>query len=155
MRRAMMTCLLLVTALGCGGSNSVTGPVSLPQGSMSARIDGSDWNASAALTASFSGQILGIAGTDGGFTTLGFAVVASAPGTYAIGPGQPTNAILSTSANAGSWVASTVGGSGSITITSISATAAAGTFTFNMIPSPNSGTTGNRSVTSGSFSVKY
>jgi len=157
MRRSMMTFLLLAAASGCGGSDDVAGPgnVNLPQGSMSARIDGSDWKASAALTAAYSGQILAVAGTDGSFLTLGFAVAASAPGTYTIGPAQPTNALLTNGTTAASWVAVTTRGSGSITITSISATAATGTFTFNMIPDGNSGSTGNRSVTSGTFSVKY
>ena len=144
--------LLVLTAAGCKSSDA-TGPSStkpLPNGSMSAKFDGADWAATLSVRASNSGTIVGVAGTDLN-QTLAFALAATAPGTYNIGPLSPANAELTTTGGVVYTAAGNVG-SGTITITSLTATAVAGTFTFNMVKSGGGAT---RSVTNGVFNIKF
>ena len=142
-----------------GGSNNPGGP---SNGSASMRVDGIQVNA-ISVSAQYANNLLAIGLGDLRFT-LGFAVVVTGPGTYAVppssftDPGVGNNAFL-TETNGGSviggWHAAiSTGGSGSVTITSLTSTAVAGTFRFTLIPSPvTSG--GNREITEGQFNIRF
>lgn len=70
---ALTFALALVLLVGCGG-DEITGLPAL-SGSMSAVIDGEQWEAAIALTASTSGGILAFAGSAVGNETIGMALV--------------------------------------------------------------------------------
>ncbi len=148
--------LLIVLAAACGSSgDSVTDPeVNLPQGSLSARIDGTTWRASTALGATYSGNVLAFAGTNNA-STLALAVgIIHGPGTYSIGQiGAPSNGLFMEGTR--SWHAVSGVGTGTVTITAISATRATGTFSFTAQAVANSGASGSKAVTEGRFDLKY
>lgn len=152
--------LLLIAILGfvsaCGESSS-TGPEEEPElegGSMSARIDGTAWSATAAMAVSYTGGILAFAGSDASSITVGVGLIPDGTGTYTIGPSQTTNANLSMGTPA-SWGATGFMGSGSVTLASISENRATGTFLFTAEPVPGTGATGSRVVTEGKFDVNF
>ena len=134
---------------GCGTNGT-------PNNSFSAEIDGSDWTSTFTTTAG--GGLLIITGADScnPVRTFGFGLAVTTTGTYTISNSDVTglNALLIIGTN--QWVAqSFVGGSGSVTITTLNATSAVGTFNFTLIPSAGTGATGNHTVSSGSFNVKF
>lgn len=158
MRRLLNTSILLaLMTAGCGSDKDPTDPndpgsVTLPQGSMSARIDGQSWAASAAITASWTNNLLVAAGTDG-TNTVGFAVYAPAPGTYHLNSSVGMNALLTVAGSTVGWQAVGTRGSGTLTIQSISAAGASGTFSFVVVANDAAGST--RSITNGSFNLKF
>lgn len=118
---------------------------------MSAKINGAAWSASAGLSAVFSSpNIVAVAGSDGAGRTLGFGLVATGPGTYAVGGLSGTNATYSEGSI--SYSAALNVGSGSVVVTSLSSTAAAGTFSFTVV---QTGGTATKTITEGSFNVKF
>ena len=151
--RVVLPCLL-VTALGCGGDN--TGPNGQTDGDMTARIDGSSWSSVAAFVtrnATNAGNIVAVSGADTHSIALAFAFVDAGVGTYTIDGTTPTNAVLTDGGKG--WVASAVGGSGTLTVTTLDATHIVGTFAFSMAPSDGTGATGTKSITQGTFDVKF
>jgi len=140
----------LLAAAACGG-DSTTGPGTT--GAMSATIDGAHWTSSLGASATHSNGAFAVGGSNNDFTmAIGFAD--TGVGTYDIGQLSPTNAILNQQGGA-AWVANVTGGSGSVTVTSVSATRITGTFNFTAIPLPNSGATGNRTITNGTFDITF
>ena len=127
---------------------------------MSMRVDGTNWTATSGVFATSSGGILSIGGSDPTWT-LGFAVTASAAGTFvlpgAAGAQSGNNALLVFTPNnntTGSWAANLLQGSGTVTITSFTTTAVSGTFSFVVMPA--SGTaSGARNVTNGTFTINF
>jgi len=149
-----MPCLM-VTALACGGDN--TGPNGQTNGDMTAKIDGSSFSSVATYAtrnATNAGTIVALSGAEADGTALGFGFVDAGPGTYTVSATSPTNATL-IEPGGHAWVASVVGGSGSVTITTLDATHIVGTFAFSMAPSAGTGATGTRAVTQGAFDVKF
>jgi hypothetical protein len=147
---------VLVLAVACSSGDDGTGPENTPaNGSMSARIDGSSWTSTLAVSAGSSGGIIAISGTNGS-TTIAMAFgIANGPATFQIGPaGAISNALLMES-NGRSWHALSTVGNGTVTLTSISATGAAGTFAFTAPAVASSGATGSKVVTNGSFDVRF
>ncbi len=142
--------VLAATMAGCGSDPAGPG---LANGSMSAKIDGSNFNASVAIAATYSGGILAIAGTDGQGRTIGLGGQVAAPGTFTVGATNPTN--FSVTTGSAGWQAAITTGSGSFTVTSISATGAKGTFQFTAGPLAGTGATGNKVVTEGAFDVTF
>jgi len=122
---------------------------------MSARIDGSNWTASAALAATLTNGILAVAGVDGSLRTIGFAVTATAPGTVTIGPTSAASGTLTEGSAGPTWQAVANLGSGTITITSLTATTASGSFSFNLVANAASGATGSKIITNGSFDLRF
>jgi hypothetical protein len=156
MRTTVAGMLLLAIALaGCGGDS--TGPeITIPtpiNGSMSARIDGTNWSAVGltAIASAGSPTIISIGATNTQFT-LGMAWVDSGPRTYTVGQSIGLNATLTSGSSA--WNAAATLGSGSITVTTRTAERVAGTFTFTMVPA-GAGVTGTRSVTNGVFDIRF
>lgn len=142
---------------GCGG-DSTEPDLTLPGGSMSARIDGSPWQATALVHASRVQNSL----TVGGGGTMGGQAVAIAisamvpdgPGTYTFGPGVNGNAIVGVDQTA-SWMASATMGSGSVTITTLDGNRVAGTFAFTAVAVAGGDATGTRTVTEGQFDILF
>jgi hypothetical protein len=159
--RHLLLAGLVLAALGCGkdgdptdpGDN--TDPGNLAVGTFTARIDGQQWTAVAPVAVTYVGGILALGGSSQNFTTIAFAVIASAPGTYAVGPTSPTNALMTIGSTSGTWVARSTGGSGSVTITTLTSTSAGGTFQFSMVPDGNGSNTGTKAVTNGAFNVTF
>jgi hypothetical protein len=144
--------VLLVVAAGCSSDNGVTEPDQDPeQGSVTARIDGSSWRATA-VSANYNGAILAIAGSDGA-RTLGFGVSTSGPGTFTIAATQTMNALLSQAGSNVGWHALGTIGSGTLTLSTLTATGASGTFSFVLAASDGSSST--RTITNGAFNVKF
>jgi hypothetical protein len=148
----------LLLAIGGCSSDATAPAVDLPNGSMSARIDGAQWNATALVHATRHQNILSI----GGGGLLGGQAVAIAitanpvtgTGTITFGPGVNANAVVGANQTA-SWMASTTQGSGSFTITALDATRVTGTFAFNADAVGSSTATGTRTVTQGQFDILF
>ncbi len=143
--------VLVAAAAACSSASDTTAPTNttLPNGSMSATIDGKAWVANATVHASDTRGILAIAGTDATFQTLAFALPANGTGTYTFDRTVGANAEL-TSAT-GVWATGANVGAGTVTITSLTATAVAGTFSFTLVHSGLA----NRTVTNGVFNIKF
>ena len=147
--RRLALALILVLATACKGSDS-TGPNLNPlaNGSMSAKFDGVQWNATASVKATNTNGIIAIAGTDASFQSLAFALAAKLPGSYNIGLVNGANAEFVSGAKA--WTAAGNIGGGVITITSLTTTAVAGSFTFTLMSGGVA-----KSVTNGQFNIKF
>ncbi|HEX9109301.1 MAG TPA: DUF6252 family protein [Longimicrobiales bacterium] len=147
--RQLTLALALVLAAACGKGGDSTGPKpNLANGSMSAKFDGVQWNATASVRATSTNGIIGVAGTDASFQTLAFALAARAPGSYNIGSASAANAELTSGGNV--WSAAGNIGGGVITITSLTTTGVAGTFSFTMMKGGVP-----RNVTDGKFDIKF
>jgi len=167
--------VLIVLSAGCGGSStspSSTGSGSSASagshGSMTAVIDGKTWKATGVSSASYSGGVFAVGGSDANYI-LSFAVVAAGGGSFSIPgadrkTGEPhesagNNALLIPVVNKvaqPSWVADITKGSGTITLTSLTSKGASGVFSFLLAPSSaNFDTPGSRPVTSGSFTITF
>lgn len=162
-----MNIALLVAALalgaglsGCGGggSSGVAGPGGA-SGPMSARVDGTQWNADELGGGLGAGHpVLGmytIPGrrTSGGtpeFLDLTLYNVAG-PGTYTLGVNSTTFGGIATFGNANaSWSTPLSGMSGTAVVTTLTATRIAGTFAFQATPLLGTAS-GTRNVTEGTF----
>lgn len=152
----LLTCIIAVSILilsGCS-EDPATDEFTLPNGSMSATINGTAWNATLTLTGSYTNNIFAAAGSGDGIT-IGFATFGP-EGTLLIQDGGGTNGVYSEIGLPGaSWSASPGTGTGSVTITSISTTGASGTFAFEATPDANTGATGTKSITNGRFDVTF
>jgi hypothetical protein len=136
----------------CGGGDGPAGPNNQQAGPMSARLDGQAWTAaSVATAASTAGQAHAVAGSNTQ-ATIGFGFINAGPGTYPIGAGSATNALVTQGAS--TWSANQFQGSGTIPITALTAERIAGSFTFTAEPATG-GATGTRVVTDGQFDVTF
>lgn len=128
---------------------------SLSGGSLSARIDGADWNASLAVQAVNSNGVLSVTGSDASSKQLQITVInPTGAGEYQLG-GNMTNQ------NSGRWTAgvntnqtytTTVGlGSGTVNISELTDTNVKGTFSFTAANSDEE----QVSVTDGTFSAAF
>lgn len=140
--------------LGCkkSGTSAITGG-----GNMSAKVDGSSWDATLAVQASNSSGVLSVGGTGtGGQINLTLGGYTGAK-TYTIGAaGGPSNqaSYTLTSSPFTSYSATFVLGSGTVTITSDSGGYVEGTFSFD--GKNNSGPTVlTKTITNGTFRAKY
>lgn len=143
--------LLLALVAACGGGDGPTGPGDLINGTFSARVDGSAFNATSA-TVLVNGNITSIGAGNASGQGMGFAWVDAGPGTYAISNLSPTNGTYTIPG--GGWVAGVTGGSGSIVVTTRTANRVAGTFSFVMVPSSGSAS-GNKTISQGSFDLTF
>lgn len=156
---ALTTILWAVAA--CGGSDGPMGPNNPNNpnnGTFSARIDGSNWAATIITPAvtNVSGGVSAIGAGSPSFTMAFAWQDQQGTGTWTIGGGGSSigfNANLTVSGQ--QWIASSIGGSGTLTITTRTANRVAGTFTFTMVPSAGSSATGTRNVTNGQFDITF
>jgi Family of unknown function (DUF6252) len=158
--------LLSLIVIACGGDDNPAGPsgdgsINLPNGSMSATINGTPWNATLiavnfiAPSAQFEG-IVTILGTDAAQRSISVTARSGGPGTYTVGGTSSTNMFVA-DANGQGWQAQPPfpGSSGTVTFTTMTANRAVGTFTFFAVPATATGASGNMNVTSGRFDVTY
>ena len=158
----LVTCAVLLGTTACSNSNphspTITEKYSF-SGSMSATIDGAAWS-SAGAVASFSANDLLVVGGSDLTTGISFGIHAPGPGTYVI-PGAGLragdNALLSQfdSGVLSLWTADFARGSGTVTLTTLTSTGAAGTFNFNAVANPGTAATGTKSITGGTFNLRF
>lgn len=156
--RLFATALTLITLMaGCGDGGDPSGPgggggggTTLPNGTFSGTLNGSGFRVISAIVTR-SGDIVAMGASDTQGRALGWAVVATGPGTYPIQGSIGNNAIWAEASSG--WVASAVtpGSSGSVTLTTLTASRAVGSFQFTLVPSSGNAS-GNRTV-SGSFDL--
>lgn len=152
---ALVPLLLLVIA--CGGDGS--GPSG--SGTLSARVDGSSWNATAGIVAMRVNNFISITGSVGGNTVLTIAWPDDGPGTYSIPTSVGLNMSYGIYGNGHLWMALGIGtqlggvGSGSVTVTTLDSERVAGTFEFTAPAAESSGATGTKVITSGVFNIKF
>lgn len=144
-------------AVACGSDSTGPDPDPTPDpsnSSMSARIDGQPWTANVGIQAVRASGAIGLAGGNGDvIISLGF--VGSGPGTFTIGGPSGANGTVSESNGTVAWTTSAGGGSGSIVVTTLDDTRVAGTFSFVAPASAATSATGTRTVTEGTFNVRF
>ncbi len=151
-RPAALTLAATLLLAACGGDS---GTNSGDQSTMSATVAGTAWSATLAVQGQVSGNILSISGTNGTYQVALTVPGVSAPGTYAVGPGNSGIAqLVQIITGTPTWTSSLVGGSGTIVVTALTASRVAGTFSFSGAPSPGSSASGTRAVTNGTFDLK-
>ena len=144
----LVVSLLVISA--CGSDADPFGPIVL--GGLSMNIDGVPWTAISAQGTS-TGGIVAIGAADATGVAFGFAFQGAAPGTYVIGPGNPSNATYSVGLDA--WAATGAGGgSGTMTITTLSGERVVGTFSFQVNASGTQ-TPATVSLTNGVFDIEF
>src|SRR5262245_38272595 len=170
-RRQLLFLLSLAFVLsGCGGK-SVSNPLepgedhtggsgSLKNGSMSATVNGSLFNATALTTftnlaSGASPATLTVSGTSG-TRTIAFSLFGNGVGTFTVASADVNFVITEGSAGQG-WqgVVSAAGSSGTVTLSTWTASRAVGTFSVTATPTPGTGASGNRAVTDGRFDVTF
>jgi len=123
----------------------------LPNGSVSALVDGQQWTSTFSITADHANSIFAF-GASGDGITIGMAMpTATGPGTHTIGTGSPANALITEGST--TWAANNATGNGTLILTSLTATNAKGTFTFTAQASGASPAT--RQVTQGTFDIDF
>lgn len=119
---------------------------------MTFNLDGSGWTATI-LTGGLAATTPGISGIGASnlSSTIAFAWFDEGVGTYQIGTSVGFNANWSPLESGQTWVAGTIGGSGTLNVTLRTANRVVGTFQFELVPSPGTGATGTRTIVGGSF----
>lgn len=149
--RKLSSLLLLMAGAACGGDAITNSP--LPNGSVSARVDGQQWTATLSVQVNHANSILAF-GASGDGITIGMAMpTATGPATHVIGPGSPANANLTDGAV--TWAATPAIGGGTITLTSLTSTRATGTFSFTAESSSGTASPATRQVTQGMFDLTF
>lgn len=145
---------------GSGSSNSGgsgSGGSAPGTGTIRAFIDGVAYTGTVSA-ASFRNGTLTIASSDAAVNSaINLTLSSAAVGVYQVNAATPLTmqaTTLSGTTVTATWSASATGGSGSLLLNTLSTVAATGTFMFVGAPS-SPGAAGNRSVTSGAFSVFF
>jgi Family of unknown function (DUF6252) len=147
MRRTLTLVIVPLLVFGCTSGGDVLDVEGT--GTLKATVDGQPWTASS-IQATFLGNVLTIVG-DNGSITIALAATTNGTGSYDLSAGSANGTVTE---GGSQWFAVGLGGSGTMTITSLSSNHAAGTFV--MTGGPIAGTAvGTRSVTGGTFDVKY
>ncbi len=153
MSSRMLRTLLLVAlvAPGCSSGDDPAGPED-SGGTISATLDGAAWSADAVATNN--GFLFGLEGTaDGVEIALSVNLTAeTVPGTVDLTSGS-TGAQVQEGSEV--WYPVGFGGSGTLTISTLTAERATGTFEFVAVPLGGSASGGSRTVTNGSFDVRF
>ncbi len=149
----LLACTLIPVA-GCG-DDEPTGN-STPNGSVSAKVSGSNWSATN-VQAVWTNNVLSIGGSQingGNNNQINLTAMASGPGTFQVNPFAGVNATYTESTSTGGIsVKIFSGSSGTITVERISSSGATGTFSFEAAEAQ--GGSGSRSITEGKFDVKF
>lgn len=163
MSRLTALCALLVL-VACG-SDTPTGSGGATESSMSATVDGMDFHpSSGAIAITKTGSALTFTGTQTtGGTTITVTISlpnVTVPGTLTLNPNQPSQfgkVIISmgTAATTGAWSTVLSPGNGSVTLTTVAAQRVAGTFQFTGQFDPSTPATGQKTVTTGSFDLRF
>jgi hypothetical protein len=167
--RLLVVCAVVAATATCGGGNSPAAPsagagsggsggASGPNfGTLTATIDGVAYTGTINLATNVNG-VLNIASNSADRLLSVNLATSAAAGSQTISIANATvMQVIATNGTAvsGTWFASAVGGSGTLTITSINTTGASGTFSFNAVAGPTGGGAGTKVVTNGSFSARF
>ena len=151
---ALIVGLIFVAA--CGGDDPTPSGPGSTVGPMTAGINGTQWTASTASAVTAGTGLLVINGTR--LTTPNYTLSFTlsnigSVGVYALGVGVNMfgGTVVASSPTLGGWSTPLSGSAGEINVTTLTASRIAGTFAF--VATPQSGATGNLTVTSGSFDV--
>lgn len=144
--------LILGVAAGCD-SNEEEEQQQLPNGFMSARVDGQPFTANISVFGISTSGVFGVSGADASGRVIGLGGLAQT-GVQMIGMGEPANSTYTEGAGV-LWAANATAGSGSITITEVDADHIAGTFSFVAPASQASSATGTRTITDGEFDIEF
>jgi hypothetical protein len=137
------------TVLAC--SDNGAGPNG--NGTVTAKIDGASWDASAEVQATYIAYVLAVGGLDSQARAIVISVPSvTATGTFSLAAGQPAFATVTFGAE--TWSSAITGGTGSVIVSTLTGSHAIGTFSFTA-PGSTSGATGTKVVTSGTFDVRY
>ena len=149
MKRLALLAFAFVMACGDDGGNPPVGA-----GTVSASIDGTAFSGTLAVQAVRSVNTINISAVGSNTRQLSLNLVGvTTTGNVPIGAGSTSMGQYSVGTQ--TWVSSLVGGSGTVVLTTLTTTRAVGTFTFTAIPSPSTGATGNKVVTTGAFDVTF
>jgi hypothetical protein len=122
---------------------------------MTASVNGSAWEASLILSATYQNLVLTISGEN---NTQQIVRIASADvsgtGDFLLSPGNATAALGNVIQGTAIWASNIQSGSGTLTITALTQTRVAGTFNFIAFPATQSAT-GFTTVTAGSFDITF
>jgi hypothetical protein len=130
------------------------------KGTVTSQVNGSTFSGIAPTGSATQSQTsLSLFGQDTDNTTIS-VVTNAAVGTIAFGAGIVSAGTIqlqtrSCTAGTGLWVASIVGGNGTITVTSLTATGASGTFSGTLVAQAGSGASGTKTITNGQFNVTF
>jgi hypothetical protein len=154
--RALGLAAGLALAAACGGDS--TGPGNTGDAAVRARVDGANWASLAASAVRANGFVgIGANAANGSTMGLGFP---DATGTYTMTTTVGLNASYGILATGELWMAVGLGaqnavGSGTVVVTELTAERVRGTFNFVAPASQGSGATGTRTVTEGTFDVRF
>jgi hypothetical protein len=146
---AMFASLVLLT-VGCS-DDPASGTTA--NGSVGAKVGGGAWTATN-VQSTWASNVLQIGGSEisgGNNRQINLNMMASAPGTYQINPFAGTNATYTEGSGASVKIFS--GTTGQIVVTTLSSSGATGTFSFSATESQGGSET--RSITEGTFDVKF
>jgi hypothetical protein len=153
--------MLLVAFVAACGDSGPTEPAGNGKGSITARVDGTAWNGSAAALATRGTGFIAVGGTEGGQRNITIAFPADGPGTYSIPNAIGMNFNYNEFSTSRVWQAVAMGatlggvGTGTLTVTALTAERVAGTFTFTAPAATSSNATGTRTVTNGAFDIRF
>ena len=145
----------LFAMIACGDGPSTPSPIGSGTGpAFSAVIDGADWTGTSLDPLLMNGFFS--VGAENASNTINFGIGAPAqPGTYAVGPGSSVFATLVLTPSGQAWQAGSAFGSGTVTVATASPTTVSGTFSFTLVPTPGTGSVGNKTAVAGSFRLTF
>jgi Family of unknown function (DUF6252) len=143
---------LVLAFSGCDSNKEEEEQQRLPNGFLTARVDGQLFTANASVFALNTGGVFGLSGVDASGRAIGLGGT-SETGMKTIGMGDPANASITE--GAALWAANATIGSGTVTITELDAEHIAGTFSFVAPATPGTSATGTRTVTQGEFDIEF
>jgi len=148
LRRLILACSA-ATVLAC--SDNGTGPSG--NGTVTAKIDGASWEATAEVQATYISFVLSIGGLDSQARQIVLSIPnVSTTGTFSFSGAQAAVGVVTFGAQ--SWSTAIAGGGGTVTISTLSGSHAVGVFNFTA-PASTGGATGTKNITSGTFDVRY
>ncbi|HLV24956.1 MAG TPA: DUF6252 family protein [Gemmatimonadales bacterium] len=151
--------LALSITLACGGSDGPTQPEPPGNGSMTATVNGTAWNATLVNAISSNGFV-SLYGRAQDNSEMAFAVETAAPGTFTIPVSTGLNFNYIEFATGHQWQALAMGalgglGNGTLTITTLTTSRVAGTFSYQAPAIDRTGATGSATITSGKFDIEF
>jgi hypothetical protein len=164
MRLMKAVVLATLTTLGCGGGSDNGDPTGPPpggatNGTLTAQINGTTWNATGTITVSRQqNNFIGLAGSGFAGNTAYSLVIgianATGPGSHSLNvfSGGDGSSLIVGGTQTG-WGTAFQGGSGTLIITSLTTNRIVGTFSGTLIPTTAGA--GNMTIANGSFDVTF
>lgn len=154
LKTVLFSMLLSTFLFSCSKDDDNNNNNNTGNGTMTAKVDGANFNANLAVQALITSGVCSFAGT-GGDGQINVAIPSyTGPGTYAIGGTSFATATYALTASPfTAYSASAVIGSGTITITSDTGGYLEGTFSFSAVNNTG-GTLVTKNITDGSFRIK-